>query len=416
MALNILQINTADTKGGAAKIAYLLKNELEKRGHTTNMFVGRKYSDDENVYLLNDMQSFSGKVRRKLAYYLANDINVFSSNHILKTEEFKKADIIHCHNLHSNYFNLNTLEKISAIKPVIWTLHDMWPITAHCAHSFDGALKENGFFNCPSLDIYPPIAWHNEKYLEKRKKEIYEKSNFHIVTPSKWLANKVSQSILKDKPLSIIYNGVDTEIFKPIAQEKARLDLDLPLNKKIILIVAKHGKSNPWKGGSYAQEIINSFKDRLNLYFVDLGGDENDNVQTNTKTVSYIKDKELLAKYYSAADVLLYPSIADNCPLVVLEAEACGLPVVSFATGGISELIDHQKTGYIARYKDIDDLVTGVRWMLTCSLLEHSAMREAAVTKISSGFTLDHMTEQYLEFYKSRCSSITPIKKDPLFS
>ena len=103
--MNILQINTVDSRGGAAKVAFELKKELEKRGHQSPMLVGRKYSSDQNVHLLNDMKSFSGKVRRKLAYWLSNDIDVFSSNHLLKTEEFKKADLIHCHNLHSNYFN-----------------------------------------------------------------------------------------------------------------------------------------------------------------------------------------------------------------------------------------------------------------------------------------------------------------------
>src|SRR3989344_4581047 len=172
----ILQINTTDIRGGAARVAYSIKQGLEKRGHQTTMFVGQKYSSDADVNILNDKKSLSGKIRRKLAYWLANDIDVFSSNYILKTQEFKKADIIHCHNLHSNYFNLVTLKMISALKPIIWTFHDMWPITAHCAHSFDGTLKNNGFFTCPSLEIYPPIAWHNEKYLEKRKDYIYENS------------------------------------------------------------------------------------------------------------------------------------------------------------------------------------------------------------------------------------------------
>ena len=201
MGMNILQINTIDKKGGAAKVASSLKQELGKRGHTTSVFVGRKYSDENNIKLLNDAHSVSGKIRRKLAYWLANDIDIFSSDHILKTPEFKNADIVHCHNLHSNYFNLVTLEKMATIKPVVWTFHDMWPITAHCAHSFDGKLKKSGFFSCPSLDIYPPIAWHNEKYLENKKAKIYSNSNFHIVTPSKWLAEKIGQSILKDKPI-----------------------------------------------------------------------------------------------------------------------------------------------------------------------------------------------------------------------
>lgn len=396
--LNILQINTADTKGGAGKVAYLLKNGLKHLGHDTNMIVSKKYSKDPGVSLIKPYSNLRQRLLKKISFWLANDIDLFNSNKILKNPIFKSADIVHCHNLHSYYFNLGTLEKISKLKPVVWTLHDMWPITAHCGHSFDGKLKDNGFFTCPSLDIYPPIAWHNEKYLEKRKKEIYEKSNFHIVTPSKWLADKISQSILKDKPLTIIHNGVDTEIFKPMAQKKARLDLDLPLNKKIILIVAKRGQSNPWKGGSYAQEIIEIYKNRPSIYFIDLGGDKNGS-GSNTKTISYVNNEKTLAKYYSAADMLLYPSIADNCPLVVLEAQACGLPVVAFNTGGIPELIEHQKTGYIAKYKDIDGLNHNLDCLINGSEQQIQEIRKRSVDRTREMFTLDLMVDKYLQLY-----------------
>ena len=397
--MRILQINTIDTRGGAAKVSYSLKKELEKRGHETSMFVGRKYSDEKNIKLLNDVGSFSNKVRRKLSYWLAKDIDVFFSDHILKTEEFKKADIVHCHNLHSNYFNLRTLEKISRIKPAIWTFHDMWPITAHCAHSFDGNLKKNGFFACPSLDIPPAIAWHNEKYLEKRKNNIYAKSNFHIVTPSKWLAHKVKQSTLKEKPLSVIYNGIDTSIFKPYNRQESRQELELPQNKQIILIVAKRGQSNPWKGGSYAQEAIKALKTAPDAFFIDLGGNANQTIG-NVKTVSFINNPPMLAKYYSAADVLLYPSIADNCPLVVLEAMACGLPVVSFNTGGIPELVEHKINGYISEYKNQNDLEVGIKYLVNLPVHEIEKIRQCSINKIKTGFTVEKMADQYIRLYE----------------
>lgn len=404
--MNILQINTVDSRGGAAKVAYSLKNELEQRGHQTSMFVGRKYSGNNNVKILNDVLSFSGKVRRKLAYWLANDIDVFSSSHILKTEEFKKADIIHCHNLHGNYFNLNTLEKISHIKPVVWTLHDMWPITAHCAHAFDCKINSAGFFACPSLDVPPTIAWHNEKYLEKTKALIYKNSSFHIVTPSKWLAGKIGQSILKDKPLSVIYNGIDVSIFKPLLRSdlnrvnRLRSDLKLPLEKRIILIVAKGGASNPWKGGNYVQEVIEAFRGDSKAFLVALGGNIGRN-SSQFKTVNYITYPDILAKYYSAADMLLYPSVADNCPLVVLEAMACGLPVVSFQTGGIPELVEHKINGYIAEHKNIEDLKTGIEYLLNLLPPEIEKMRQYSVTKIRSNFSIEKMTDHYVELYQN---------------
>lgn len=400
--MRILQINTTDTRGGAAKVAYSIKQELEKNGHTVSMFVGQKYSSDPNIYILNDKKSFSGKIKKKMAYWLANDIDVFSSDHILKTEEFKKADIIHCHNLHSNYFNLRTLKKISALKPVVWTFHDMWPITAHCAHSFGGALKDNGFFSCPSLDIFPPVAWHNEKYLERKKGEIYKNSKFHVVTPSKWLAQKIGESILKNKPISLIYNGIDISIFNPLLRSdlnKLRSDLNLPLNKRVILVIAKGGASNPWKGGNYAQEAIDAFMSHSRAFFVTLGGNVNQ-TSNRVKTVSYTSSQDTLAKYYSAADMLLYPSIADNCPLVVLEAMACGLPVVSFNTGGISELVEHKINGYIAGYKDAQDLKTGLEYLLNLPAQEIEKMRQYSINKIQTGFTSEKMADQYLKLYQ----------------
>ena len=407
MGLNILQINTADTRGGAGKVAYLLKNELVKMGHQSMLLVSRKYSHDNDVKLMRPDSNLRRRILKKLTYYLADDLDFFPSEHVFKTPEFKNADIIHCHNLHSNYFNLSTLEKISKIKPIVWTFHDMWPITAHCAHAFNGALKEGGFFTCPSLDIYPPIAWHNEKYLENKKAKIYANSNFHIVTPSKWLADKVGQSILKDKPISVIYNGVDTNIFKPLRSDlhKLRSDLGLPQDKRIILIVAKKGQSNPWKGGNYAQEVIKTLKNRPDAFFVDLGGDTNKTAK-NVKTVSFIASQETLAKYYSSADILLYPSIADNCPLVVLEAMACGLPVVSFNTGGIPELIEHKTNGYIAEYKNQNDIEAGIKYILDIPLQESEKMRPYSINKIKNGFTLEKMAEKYLNLYLSISSNL----------
>lgn len=382
-------------------MAHNLKNSLKQSGHKSVLLVSKKYSDDADVKLIRPESNLRRRILKKATYYLANDLDFFPSRHILKMPEFINADVIHCHNLHTNYFNLKTLIEMSKLKPVVWTFHDMWPITAHCAHSFDGKIKENGFFTCPSLDIYPPIAWHNEKYLEKKKTAVYSDSNFHIVTPSKWLAEKVSQSVLRNKPISVIYNGIDTSIFKPYDRLKSRQELGLPQDRPIILTVAKGGASNPWKGRTYAQEAIKAFIGHHRAYFVDLGGDIGQPPSPDLKSAGYISDQTILAKYYSSADILLYPSVADNCPLVVLEAMACGLPIVSFNTGGIPELVEHKINGYIAEYKNTDDLKTGIEYLLNSSVPEIEQMRRYSVNKIKSGFTLEKMTEQYIELYKN---------------
>lgn len=385
--MNILQINTNDIRGGAAQVAYKLKNGLEKLGHQVSMFVGQKDSQDKNVSILNDKRSLGQKIRKKLSYYLADDIDLFSSDKILQTRQFKEADIVHCHNLHSYYFNLNTIKKISALKPIVWTFHDMWPITSHCAHAFDGKV-ENGFFRCPSLDIFPPIAWNNEKNLENKKREIYKNSDFTIVVPSDWLKQKVEKTILNDKPMSLIYNGIDTGVFKPYLKDKVRQELNLPFDKKIILTVAKGGLNNPWKGTEYASEVKRRFQNNKNIIFINVGTD-----------VPFIKDEDTLAKYYSAADVLLYPSIADNCPLVVIEAQACGLPVIGFETGGVPEIVKNGETGYIAKYKDVQGLYDFVNRLINNKVEENKKMGEKSVDKMKEQFTLDLMVEKYVQLY-----------------
>ena len=396
--MRILQINTNDMKGGAAKVAWRLQEGVRERGHTAQMLVGKKYSRDDQVHLIRPYSRLRERIYRKLSYWLANDLDLFPSGHILRQPYFTAADIIHCHNLHSNFFNLGILPKMAAQKPLVWTLHDMWPITAHCAHSYDEGIS-SGFWQCPALEGYPPIAWHNEKYLENKKRSIYAQTPMHIVVPSHWLKEKVEQSILRDKPIQVIYNGIDTRIFKPMEQSAARRRLDLPQDKIIILFLAKRGQSNPGKGGQHAYAAMDALAHEKNLFFIDLGGDE-DARDENILRKSFVTNEETLAAYYAAADIFLYPWLAESFGLVVAEALACGLPVVSFAAGALPELVDHQKTGYIARYADMQDLISGIRWLLGRSEYERRKMRDNAVAKISSGFTIDHMTRQYIELYE----------------
>ena len=205
--------------------------------------------------------------------------------------------------------------------------------------------------------------------------------------------------MLKDKGLDVIYNGIDTDIFRPQDKQKCRQELGLPQDKKIVLIVAKGASSNPWKGGNYAQWAINALKADSRAFFVDLGGNTNRS-ENGLKTVGFTANNEVLAKYYSAADMLLYPSLADNCPLVILEAMACGLPIVTFHTGGIPELVEHKINGYIAGYKDSEELKKGLNYMIDLPDQEIEKMRQYSVAKIRSGFTVEKMTEKYLELYQ----------------
>lgn len=138
-----------------------------------------------------------------------------------------------------------------------------------------------------------------------------------------------------------------------------------------------------------------------NILFLCIGGDEQDNNIENIRYINYIDDKELLAKYYSASDIFLFTSLAENFPLVILEAMACGLPVVSFDVGGVKEALIHKKNGYIAKYKDIDDLINGIEYVLNLNDNEILKISDFSIKGVQDNFTIKKMVNQYMELYKS---------------
>jgi glycosyltransferase involved in cell wall biosynthesis len=422
--MNILEINTLDTKGGAAKVAYSLKTEMNKLGHKVSMYVKIKTSSDPEVYVIGKSNILSrwlkkitgkdigGYFDRKIHEILATDIDLYNSDSILESKEFKEADIIHCHNLHGDYFKLSTLQKIAKIKPLVWTFHDMWPITPHCAHAYSCPIKD-GFFECPSLNEYKGISWHNESYLRNKKRRIYENSNFSVVVPCLWLKDKVKQTVLRNKELSVIYNGIDTSVFIRSDKILSRQELDLPVDKKIVLFLSI-GKNTSFKGWKYVLDIASHYKDDPNTIFLCIGGAKNYESSTalaNIKYVDFVNSEEILAKYYSASDVFLSASLAETFPLTILEAMSCGLPVVSFDVGGVKEAIEHRKNGYLAKYSDGEDLLQGVKYILSMNEKQSIKMSSDSKNKILDNFSKEKMIREYISLFDKCIQDFSLIKK-----
>ncbi len=393
--MQITVIGSTDKKGGAATISWSLKKELEKIGHLFFFFVSDKTTQDKNVFVIKRNPFI------KLISKIFPTENLYRSNWILNTKEYRGSDIVHCHNLHGSFFDITSLEKISKEKPVVWTLHDEWAITPHCGFTFEGTEMKNGFYVCPNKDIYPKISWHNEAFLMRQKRAVYQRSKLHIVVPCQWLKSRVEKSALRNHPISLIYYGIDHHLFSKKDKRGCRNELGLPADKKIIFFVADGGKSNPFKGWSYAEEVIKKLENRSDILFV-CGGNSNptqENKQGNILYLGEIKDPVLMSKYYSASDILLYSSVADNFPLIILEAMSCGLPIVSFDTGGIKEALAHKKNGYLAKYKDTKDLLFGIKYLLELepSLLEK--MSTDSSTKIAENFNLEKMVRAHENLY-----------------
>jgi glycosyltransferase involved in cell wall biosynthesis len=247
--------------------------------------------------------------------------------------------------------------------------------------------------------IYPPILFNRDNYLIKKKNYVYNKTNFHIVCPSKWILNIVDRTILKYKEKTLIYNGVDRSVFKKYDKEESRKTLDLPQDKKIILFIAAGGKKNPFKGGSFFDELVYQYRDNDKVIFLSVGSNIKKRVvKKNSIFIPSIKEKELLAKLYSAADILLNPTLADNLPTVILEAYNCGLPAVTFNTGGTPEIVDDNINGYIAKYKDSNDLKDCLDKLIKLEPEKYDKFSKNALAK-SSQFNKKEMFESYLRLY-----------------
>ena len=399
--MKVLFINTADIKGGAALLADSIVELLTKKyGLEISFLVSEKFSNKNNVIATRSKSIwFLEKCFNKLAesfgfqYYLLP----FSSSKILKYASVFKPDLIHLHNIHGGYFQTNLLPKLSKIAPVVWTFHDMFPITGHCAYSFECEKWKNGCGNCERLDIYPSIKKNRIKILWNYKNKIFNSADFTIVTPSLWLKKCVEESFLKNKDIRLIYNGIDLENFTRTDKSEARKELGLPGNKKIVLFSANGGVKNPFKGGEFVFAAFEKLKNRSDILFLNIGGDSGQK-SGNWQDFGYVNDPKTMAKLYSAADIYLFPTLADNCPLTAIESLACGLPVVTFEIGGVPEIVENNRTGLVVEYKNGEKLVEALAKLLDNDELIEK-MAENAVNA-SKKFSSKRMAEEYFELYK----------------
>lgn len=413
--LSIVHINSHDMPGGAAKVASRLVEAQQKAGHQAKMLVGHK-SGETDYSLLFD--SNIDKSLQKICCQRGQLFYEYQGSHeLINNKIVQSADILHLHNLHGSYFNPFSIPSLSRIKPLIWTLHDMQAFTGHCAHSFDCSKWLTGCGECPDLSIYPDITVDATAQLWSDKKLIYDHAGFLLVAPSLWLKNKVERSILRDHPVELIYNGIDTNAFRPYNKLEARRKFGIPENALVVGSVASGSiLSNVWKGGSFTIEALNHLWQKYsNLLFVNVGSDSQIN-DSRILSIPHIDSEPELAEAYSTLDIFMYTSLADNCPLVVIEALSCGIPIVAFNTGGVPELVRNGCDGFVAGYKNVDELSYYIEKLLDDSILRErfgQAARESAVDRFDHGVISGQYEQLYYQLIKDS-GSFKRTKRIPL--
>jgi len=326
----------------------------------------------------------------------------------------QRPDILHLHNLHENYFDLRALPWLSQQVPVMMTLHDAWLLSGHCAHSFDCQRFMTGCGKCPDLSIYPHILRDGTAYNWQRKRSIYMKSRLYVATPSHWLMEKVSKSMLTKAIVEarVIPNGVDQTIFQPGSQKNARTALAISPTPIMLLFTAHGIRKSPWKDYQTLRSAVALVAKQLpdkQLLFIALGEEAPPEQigAAEIRFVPYQTNPKAVAQYYQAADIYLHAAKADTFPTVILEALSCGTPVIATAIGGIPEQIEDGVTGFLVPPKDAEAMAARILELIRSEPLRQAMSRQAhQIAK--RDFDVERMIKDYLRWYKEIISHYKP--------
>ena len=404
--MRVLIVNTSERTGGAAVAANRLMKALNNNGVKAKMLVRDKESDTLTVvglpkspllhwhFLWERLVIF---VRSRFSRKHLFEIDLANTgSDITRLPEFQEADVIHLHWINQGMLSLSGIHKIlRSGKPVVWTMHDIWPATAIC-HLTLGCRSFSS--TCKSCRLLPGSSGLAQSVWRK-KQRLLEDGNIFFVACSRWLESEAKASaLLKGHKITSIPNPIDIHIYNRCNKKEARQRLGLPADKKLILFVSQR-VTNRNKGMAYLMEACDQLKDLPQLGVVILGGHaEEVTTQLPTFPLGYVNDEHRIVDVYNAVDVFVLPSLSENLPNTIMEAMACGVPCVGFRVGGIPEEIDHKQNGYVADYRSAEDLARGIRWILTEA--DYESLCQHAVHKVAQNYSQQSVAIKYLDVYQ----------------
>lgn len=439
--LRILQVIPSDRMGGAEKIALNLHRAYGGRDHASYVATAQKTTTDPTILpfdsdalrspvtrallrladALTPIERVKGikRLQHLLRHPLAQPRRTFHRSRGHEDFDFpatskllalppEPPDLLHLHNLHSpaGFFDLRQLPALSHQLPTFLTLHDAWLLAGHCAHSIDCDRWRTGCGHCPDLAIYPPVPRDATAANYQCKRTILAQARLHVITPSRWLMDKVKESILQPAVVSahVIPNGVDLSIFHFADRAAARRALNLPQDATLLLFAANGIRSNPFKDYKLLRAALGRVAaswqggQLLVLALGESAADEQFSESVTIRHLPFTADERHVARHYQAADLYLHPARADTFPTTILEALACGLPVVATAVGGIPEQIAESETGHLTPAGDAAAFADAILSLLRPpDRLRH--MSATALTTARQRFDLQTQADAYLSLY-----------------
>jgi glycosyltransferase involved in cell wall biosynthesis len=406
--MRVFALNLSDSIGGAAKAAYRIHKAVTMVGVHSTLMVNRKSSVDASVIGLKSIfEELIDKFRSGLGVLVARTVRTpnadYHSTAIFPTRWSKKldrsdVDVIHLHWINGEMMSINDLGAIQ--KPLVWTLHDMWAFSGAEHYSKTSRWKD-GYTqaNRPVVEK----GFDLNRWTWNRKRNAWKRP-IQIVTPSHWLAECVKNSVLMQGwPVEVIPNPIDVDQWMPIDKKLAREQFGLPLGVPLILFGAIGGAADPRKGFDLlhaALQLISNVRSDLEL--VVFGQDAPDQAIDLGFPVHYLghlSSEAEMQMAYSAADVLVAPSIQEVFGQTASEAHACACPAVAFEGTGLADVIEHQQTGYLAKLGDVKDLADGISWVLG-STSKSTQLNNAARTRAVEKFSYPVIASQYQKIYQ----------------
>ena len=406
MTRSVLQVNSSDMGGGAEVVALSLHRAFRARRLDAWLAVGRARTGEDGVLAIGDNRSRRSRALRDPGVLFdlvrGREDFRFPASHRLIELPPRPPDVLHLHNLHGGYFDLAVLPEVSRRQPTVVTMHDEWLYTGHCANSLDSERWLTGCGKCPHLDSYPALRVDGTSGNWKRKAAIYERLRLHVVCPSAHLLNRAQQSMLAPAIVSasVIANGVDLALFSPGDRDEARAQLGLPDGTSIIVFAAPGVRTNPYKDFETLEAALGMLADEPGPAVLALAlgeaGAERQIDRVTLRSLAFTTHDQVAA-HLRAADLYVHSTRADNHPLAVLEALACGVPVVASRVGGIPEQV-RDETGILVDPGKPEALAGAIAELLGDEP-RRRAMGTAAAADARRRFDSQQQVDAYLELY-----------------
>jgi putative colanic acid biosynthesis glycosyltransferase len=397
----LLQINSVVNSGSTGRIAEEIAHTAIASGWESYIAFGRneRYSESNLIRIGNDLGIKMHGLQTRL-FDRHGLGSVKSTKLFIQQVDKIKPDIIHLHNIHGYYINIeilfNYLSKVDV--PVVWTLHDCWSITGHCTHfSYVGCEKwRTKCYSCPQKNEYPASLFidRSEKNYILKNELFNSLSNLTLVPVSQWLSDILKNSFLQKYPSSVINNGINTSVFKPSGNNEFRERYGLQ-NKFILLGVASIWSQR--KGLEDFIELSKTLGADYQIILVGLTRKQKDQLPVEILGIERTESVEELAELYASSDVYINTTYEDTFPTTNLESLACGTPVITYNTGGSPESID-ESTGIVVEQGNISKLVEAIRVIKDNGKQYYS---DACVNRVNRLFKKEDRYKEYIDLYES---------------